>query len=148
MRSVFLAILALSVPILVDEPGTDDARKDAAALKGSWSMVSLTLSGRELPDRQVSEGKMVVEGDGITTTWAGRDSVAIFKLDAAATPRAIDITFQDGPLKDRTVKGIYKFDGDQFVMCRSAQPERERPADFSSSAASGRILAVWRREKP
>jgi uncharacterized protein (TIGR03067 family) len=110
-------------------------------------MVSLTLSGREMPEGQVSEGRMVVRGDSITTTWAGRDTFATFKLDPAVTPRAIDITFKDGPLKDQTVKGIYRFDGDHFVMCRAAQPDRERPADFSSNAGSGRILVVWRREK-
>jgi uncharacterized protein (TIGR03067 family) len=148
MRNLVLAVVALSVPIVADGSGTDDARKDAEALKGSWSMVSLTLSGREMPEGQVREGRMVVEGDAITTTWAGRDTLATFKLDPAMTPRAIDITFKDGPLKDRIVKGIYKFDGNHFVMCRAAQPDRERPADFSSDAGSGRILVVWKREKP
>jgi uncharacterized protein (TIGR03067 family) len=148
MRYVLLAIVALSVPSLADEPGPNDARKDADTLKGSWSMESLTLSGREMPGGQVSEGRMVVEGDGITTTWAGRDTFATFKLDPAMTPRAIDITFKDGPLKDQTVKGIYRFDGDHLVMCRAAQPGRERPADFASNAGSGRILVVWKREKP
>jgi uncharacterized protein (TIGR03067 family) len=148
MRNLVLALVALSVPIVADGSGTDEARKDAQALKGSWSMVSLTLSGREMPEGQVSEGRMVVEGDSITTTWAGRDTLATFKLDPAMMPRAIDITFKDGPLKDRTVKGIYKFDGDRFVICRAAQPDRERPADFSSDAGSRRILVVWKREKP
>jgi uncharacterized protein (TIGR03067 family) len=148
MRNLVLAVVVIGMPLLADEPGTDDARKDAEALKGSWAMVSLTLSGREMPEGQVSEGRMVVRGDGLTTTWAGRDTFATFKLDPATTPRAIDITFKDGPLKDQTVKGIYKFEGDHFVMCRAAQPDRERPADFSSDAGSGRIMVVWKREKP
>jgi uncharacterized protein (TIGR03067 family) len=148
MRNLVMAVVALIVPILADEPGKDVARKDTEALKGAWSMVALTLSGREMPEGQVSESRMVVEGEGMTTTWAGRDTLATFKLDPAMTPRAIDITFKDGPLKDQTVKGIYKFDGDHFVMCRAAQPDRERPADFASNAGSGRILVVWKRGMP
>jgi uncharacterized protein (TIGR03067 family) len=131
-----------------DDPENDQARKDAEALKGTWSMVSLTLSGREMPEGQVSTASMVVQGNGITTTWAGRDSLATFKLDPAMTPRTIDLTFSDGPLKDQTVKGIYKFDGNHFVMCRAARPEGERPGEFTSQAASGRILAVWQRKEP
>jgi uncharacterized protein (TIGR03067 family) len=148
MRNLVFAIVAISIPTLADEPGRDGVRKDAEALQGRWWMVALTLSGREMPDGQVSEARMRVEDDRITTTWAGRDTLAIFTLDPAMTPRAIDLRFNDGPLKDQTVKGIYKFEGDHFVMCRAAQPGRERPAEFSSTAGSGQILVIWKREQP
>lgn len=148
MRNLALVVVAISLLIGADEPEKDQARIDAEVLKGTWSMVSLTLSGREMPEGQVNTASMVVQGDGITTTWASRDTLATFKLDPAMTPRAIDLTFNDGPLKDQTVKGIYKFDGNHFVMCRAARPEGERPGDFTSQAASGRILVVWQRKGP
>jgi uncharacterized protein (TIGR03067 family) len=148
MRNLVPVVVAIGLLVGADEPGKDHAKIDTEALKGTWSMVSLTLSGRELPEGQVSTASMVVQGNAITTTWAGRDSLATFKIDPAVTPRTIDLTFGDGPLKDQTVKGIYKFDGNQLVMCRAARPEGERPGEFTSQAASGRILVVWQKKEP
>jgi uncharacterized protein (TIGR03067 family) len=148
MRNFVLVVVTIGLLVGADEPEKDQARKDAEALKGTWSMVSLTLSGREMPEGQVSTASMVVQGDGITTTWASRDTLATFKLDPTMSPKTIDLTFSDGPLKDQIVKGIYKFDGNRFVMCRAARPEGERPGDFNSEAASGRILVVWKRKEP
>jgi uncharacterized protein (TIGR03067 family) len=146
----YIAAVAVAVGLLAgaDEPKQNDTRSDVELLKGTWSMVALTLGGRELPEGQVSSSTLTVDGSILTITWMGRDTRTNFVVDASTQPKSIDITFRDGPLSNQTVKGIYKFEDGKFLMCRAAKPEAERPDDFTSRAGSGRILSVFRKPNP
>ena len=147
MRKFVLAILALAL-VAADAPRTDADKKDAEALQGTWTMVSLTISGQNGSEEQVKGSKLVVEGDRFTPTVDDQAIPCTFKLDTSVSPKAIDITYKSGNLKDRTVKGSYKFEGDTFVMIRPLRPNDDRPVDFASGAESGLVLVVWKRAKP
>jgi uncharacterized protein (TIGR03067 family) len=147
VRSIVPAIVAVGLLIGADEPGKGGAKKDAEALQGTWKMVSLTIDGEGATER-VSSSKLVVAGDRFTPTVDGQAIPCTFTLDPSAKPKAIDLTYTSGDLKGRTVKGIYKFDGDTFVMCRTLRPDDDRPEHFSSESGSKLVLVIWERSKP
>src|SRR5690242_20020220 len=107
------ALLAL---ILAAPP---DAPYDARALQGTWTMASVTIDGEGGTGETVSGSKLVVDGDKFIPTVNGAEIPCTFTLDPKASPRAIDITYTSGDLKGLTVKGIYRLDGDTFVLCRA-----------------------------
>ena len=147
MRNLVPAILVAGLLVGADEPKKDDPAKDARALQGTWKMISVTIDGEGSTER-VAASKLVVEGDRFTPTVDGQAIPCTFKLDPAAKPKAIDITYHSGDLKGKTVKGIYKLEGDTFVMCRTLRPADERPERFASESGSKLVLVVWERTKP
>ena len=70
-----------------------------------------------------------------------------FKIDATKKPKTIDFTYTSGFLKGKTIKGIYKIDGDDLTICRGLSPETDRPDEFAAPTDSGLLLVVWKRSK-
>src|SRR5262249_41823119 len=57
----------------------------------------------------------------------------------------VDATYTNGPLKGKTVKGIYTVDGDKITFCYAAV-DQKRPNTFSGKE-EGRTLYVLSRVK-
>jgi uncharacterized protein (TIGR03067 family) len=79
-------------------------------------------------------------GDKYTLTpTSGAIYTGTFKLDAAQTPKHIDLV-----LPDRTLKGIYETDG-QTLKIAYALSGDARPTEFASKADSGVVLVVHKK---
>jgi len=70
-----------------------------------------------------------------------------FKVDAARTPRTLDLLFTEGPEKGNTALGIYELDGDTWKLCLSVTA-KTRPKEFATKAGSGYALETLKREVP
>jgi uncharacterized protein (TIGR03067 family) len=119
----------------IDDP--PDGDKD---LNGKWVIVSTVHDGETTPSlRRVRvsfrhDTRVVEIGD-----IAHIDPITV---DASKTPKAIDITPNLG--KGKTIKGIYEVKGDELHIC-SAEPEQDRPQEFSAKAGSGCSLTIYKR---
>ena len=69
-----------------------------------------------------------------------------WKLDPGKSPAHLDFTYEDGPAKGTTLKGVYKFEGDTLTVCFGGFG-KDRPTEFASKAGSGTILIVQKRAK-
>ena len=58
----------------------------------------------------------------------------------------MDIKGTGGPNKDKTIKAIYKIDGDTMTICY-ALDAGDRPTKFESKPDTKQFLAVYKREK-
>jgi uncharacterized protein (TIGR03067 family) len=131
----------------------DASKRDLDKLSGTWLTVSLVNDGKTLVDEKTEPKpgpvtKLVYEG----TTWmirVGEKTVASgrFKIDAAKTPKEIDIMDESGVKNEKTKLGIYAIDGDTYTFCL-APAGKSRPTEFASKASSGHSLGVSKREKP
>jgi uncharacterized protein (TIGR03067 family) len=120
--------------IAADDANDEAIKKDRAALKGEWKVVSYELDGKKpVSDEQLDKVKVtIIEGN---TT-----------IDPTKNPKTIDTTFTEGDLKGETALGIYELKGDTYKYCRAA-PGKERPTEFSSKEGSGHTLVVYKRAK-
>jgi uncharacterized protein (TIGR03067 family) len=138
----FVAIAAL---LLVAADGPDPAKKELAALEGTWTMISLEVEGQKVSEDRVQGSELVIkDGKYIVTTRGKRHETAL-TLDPTQKPKHIDMVFADGENKDKPHRGIYEIDGDTLRVCRSLDPEFSRPKEFATSPGTGLFLVVWKR---
>jgi uncharacterized protein (TIGR03067 family) len=140
-------LLVLVAGLLVAADAKDDAKKELEKLQGDWVMVSGERNGEALPDEQIKALKRTIKDDEFTVMRDG-ETVAKgkFTVDPSKSPKTIDVTITEGDNKDKTMKGIYEIDGDNYKVC-FAPSGKDRPKEFSSKGDEGLTLSVWKKAK-
>jgi uncharacterized protein (TIGR03067 family) len=140
-------MLVLVAGLLVAADAKDDAKKELEKLQGDWVMVSSERNGEALPDEQVKALRRTIKDDEFTVT---RDNETVakgkFTVDPSKSPKTIDVTITEGDNTDKTMKGIYEIDGDNYKVC-FAPFSKDRPKEFSSKGDEGLVLSVWKKAK-
>ena len=148
-----LAVLALSAGAADDKPGDKPGGADAdkAALQGTWQTVASEVNGEKEAEDRSKQYQVVLEGDKMTITRDGQTVMkGSYKLDAAQTPRRLDLKIEENPndadAVGKTLEGIYEVKGEDLKWC-FAMPDRERPKAFKTEADSGQVFATLKKEK-
>lgn len=123
-----------------------DDKKDVTA--GKWTIESVSRDGKDVA---ALKGATREHKDGSYTLTPVKDSTAksstgTYTLDASKSPIAIDMKPKGGTYDGKTLLGIVKVDGDTMTIC-FAEPGKDRPSKFESSAGSGLVLAVHKAAK-
>lgn len=122
---------------------SEDAKND---LEGTWDLVSLERDGKEVKPQ--NDTKMVTTGSKFVIKAGGKIVAAgTATYDASKKPKAVDVTYTEGPDKGKTLKGIYEVVGDTARFCRAGTPEQERPTEFKTKAGTGGLASVYKRAK-
>ncbi len=143
---LFIGLAALSI---FSASAADDsaAKTDMVQLQGSWSMVSGSADGQEVPKGMLADSKRFCKEDETTVTVGGQLIIkAKFSLDPSKEPKTIDYDVTDGPTKGKKHLGIYELNGSTVKFCFGA-PGAERPTDFTSKPGERRTISVWKRDK-
>ena len=140
---VVIALVALSLvfqadgkPVPKNIPPNPPPKDDKALLQGEWTIVSVEAPAQV--KQNAERPYLTVKGD----EWLQPSSAKLqltFKIDAAKTPKQLDLISQNG----QTWQGIFKIDGDTFTLCRSHGPGGERPTAFEGGP--GIMLMVFKR---
>ena len=128
-------------------PAADEKPDDAKRMQGAWAMASSNHEGRSMPEGLVKEFRREVRGNEYAVFRGDKEVVkGTFTLDPSRKPKAIDVKLTSGPDKDRTMLGIYEFDGEVLRLC-FAPPGKERPKDFAAKTGTPFVLSTWKRAK-
>jgi uncharacterized protein (TIGR03067 family) len=140
-----LAFVLLACTLLAVQatPG-DELAKEKESLQGTWAAVSLIEKGRPQPAADLKMFTLTIKGDKYIYTIGARSFSAAYKLDPGKKPKAIDVTFEEGPQKGKTMPGIYSLEGQELKICGGDK----RPTEFVSNAKSDTVLFVFKRQKP
>ena len=155
---VWLLVVLVGAAVPAAEPANDLVNAELKKLEGQWLVVSSERSGKKYPtgnehwvfvgDRARvhlrpgnadKNAPFVVNEGNLLLTYH-------FKLDPSKSPKEIDMTFLDGPNKERVGKGIYEISGDKLKICRSLDPQDERPKDFKTEGKNNYFVMVWERQ--
>lgn len=153
-------LLALTIHTALNGPvsfGEENNKKPFSAIEGVWVVESITSIGVDIPKEKIlheyhfqSPDQLIRKGIKVGTS-TGRDRKETVKLDNSKDPAQMDLsrTFRG---KLRTVRAIYKIEGDRLTICfqrgRNRQPSSKRPKDFESSKKNQSDLLVLKRKKP
>jgi uncharacterized protein (TIGR03067 family) len=140
MRPLFAFLLVVGTALAAD------ADAELKALQGTWTLDAATLDGRD--HTEIFAGmKLTLKGNEFATDFAGNSDQGTFTIDAAKSPKRIDIkTGEKGPFKGKTLPGIYKIDGDTLVICCHADA-KTRPEEFAAHAKTRNMLLTYKRQK-
>ncbi|MFO0843407.1 MAG: TIGR03067 domain-containing protein [Gemmataceae bacterium] len=145
MFPLALTCLSLAAP---DAPAAKIDREALKRFEGSWKLTAQEHGGKKSDKKEIVRVTLDVKG----AKWTTRDGVevkeeaAVEALDAKARPATIDLRITSGSDADKTVRGIWKRDGDTLTIC-VAEPNRERPKEFAGQEGSGHTLLVFTRSK-
>ncbi|QDU23391.1 TIGR03067 domain-containing protein [Urbifossiella limnaea] len=120
-----------------------DELKGAA---GKWTVTKAALGGKDVT-KAFKGVELVLAPDGAyTLSLSGETDKGTVKVDAAKTPKQMDIIGNDGPNAGKTFKTIYKLAGDTMTVCYELG-DGPRPTAFESKAGTKVFLAEYKRAK-
>ncbi len=140
-------MLILPVVLLAAEPA-DDGKKDLEKLQGEWVMAALEIDGKAVPEAKLRDTTLTIKDGKYIVTVKDNKHEVTFTLDPSQKPKAIDMSFPDGTNAPKVAKGIYKIDGDTFVLVRAQMPEQARPTEFGTWPNTGCFMVTWKRKAP
>ena len=124
-------------------PSPAELERAHRLLAGTWDVLEMVDDGETLSHdlirSKLAEGgriRVVDRSFEIVNPATGEARKTAFRIDPSETPRRIDVISRD----DRILRGIYRFEGDQLVICQQSKPEEPRPDTFEARAGSGRML--------
>ena len=124
-------------------PGEGQLRRAHELLAGSWDILSITDDGELLgPDlvraKFAQNGRIQVgtRAVAIVAPKSGERRLSAIRIDPAKAPSEIDVTTQF----DEVLKGIYRFNGDQLILCLAKGDGDDRPTVFEAPAGSNDFL--------
>lgn len=139
-------IVMLSLGLVQDgdrKPTESELRSAHQMLAGDWKIVSATdngdLIGPELFRRKIAQNGTIRVANRVIThvnPETGETRTTGYMINPAMFPRRIDLITPE----ERILKGIYKFDDKDLLICYSTREGSTRPADFESQPGSFRIL--------
>ncbi len=143
--ALFACCLFTSSATLGGKPD-DAAAKDLKAMVGNWKLTKAELGGKDtlalfkdLKFEIPASGKYKLE-------LGGQKDEGTFTVDPSKKPSEMDIKVVDGPNKGKTIKAIYKLDGDTVSICYGLGGG-DRPTKFETKEGTMQFLAVYKREK-
>jgi uncharacterized protein (TIGR03067 family) len=142
------ALWTLTAALALAASGAED-KKDEDALQGNWKVTSVENNGKKAEAKVIANMRLVVAGDKMTAL-DGKDVMDeyTFRLDPTTRPRAIDLKVQTGDEKGKTVRGIYRVEGDALTVCVAEPDKKDRPKEFLAPEGSSFMLLVFQRAKP
>ena len=116
-------------------------KNDLTRLQGTWYVTALEVDGAEQP---FGDATISVDGTSFTTAGMGDGYTGIVTLSPDKKPKAIDLAFTSGPPAGSTNRGIYKLDGDEWILCLATRGDA-RPRRFATKEDTGHVLERLRR---
>ena len=124
----------------------DAAAAGMKALAGKWKVEKAEMSGIDAIDIYKGLTIEITETAKYTVVLGELRDSGKLTIDPSRKPAEMDITGTNGPNKDKTIKSIYKLDGDTLTICYTIA-DGDRPTKFETKAGSKLFLVVYKREK-
>jgi uncharacterized protein (TIGR03067 family) len=137
-----IAAVLVAAPVFAEDAKVKETAFDAAKLLGDWKITAGWKAGEKSePDRL--KPKIKITKDIITVGEGDMKFVIAYKIDAKASPTAIDMEIKEGPAgADLKAVGIVALDGDGFKLCyvQKEADDTKRPTKFESTKDNNAFL--------
>lgn len=144
MRLISVCVLALSLgsAVVADDKANE---ADLKAMVGKWKVEKATLGGMDLTDMVKTLTLELQPGGKWKMMYGEEKADGTVTVDASKTPKELDVKTESGTEKGKTMKGIYKIDGDTMTVAYHVGGD-ERPKGFNAKSDT-LLLIVYKRIK-
>jgi len=113
-------------------------------IRGKWKIAEAALGGKDLPADTFE--KMILELDENSYQLIEGKVIdsGVIESIPNTSPKALEITGFFGPNKGKTYQCIYRFDGDDMIMCYNLSGDGV-PMEFESKENSLLYLVRYKR---
>jgi RNA polymerase sigma factor (sigma-70 family) len=126
----------------------DDAAEVKAELKkfqGTWVDIFAEKAGTK--QEQVGDHQLKFDGESFSVADHGEvQEKGTIKLDPTRKPKEIDLRIRDKNDEEKTVLGIYTWDGENLKLCWGEPGGQKRPTDFTTTPEGGFLVIVKRQD--
>jgi uncharacterized protein (TIGR03067 family) len=145
-------MLRLLLPILLSavssgdgesKPTDAELQRAHEMLRGSWQILSINDKGENLGPRLVEtrfarDGVLSIADRQMTIVnpVSGEQRTATYRIDPSKSPRRIDLITRN----DRMLRGIYRFEDDNLILCLQPGESKSIPEEFSVPDGSDLVL--------
>lgn len=139
------ALSLLAVVISCCASADEPTPKALDAIQGTWTVLSFTSNGDEVPPSTIVAWQRIVKGTHVV--WKDGDKVFLetdIAIDSSPTPMTLDSTIATGDAKGQTMLAIYELKDDFLRVC-FAPPASVRPTIFSAAKDSGLLMFTAKR---
>jgi uncharacterized protein (TIGR03067 family) len=144
--ALFAYCLFVSSSTFAGKPD-DAAEADLKAMVGKWKVEKAELGGKDAT-AVVKDVKLeLAEGGKYKLDLLGQKDEGTFSVDPSKKPAEMDIKGMEGPNKGKTIKTIYKLEGDTLTVCYELGGGTTRPTKFETKPDTKLFLATYKREK-
>lgn len=149
MQRIICVLVVMTTPLLLAAEADDDVRKELKTLEGKWKTVAGEAAGTPFPKDGIPPFTIVIGADGKST---GQTLQSDFRFTITVNPKkypkTIDNFHESGDQKGKKQFGIYKVEGDKFIVCMTPPDsmEADRPKDFTTKD-SACVVFVFERVK-
>ena len=141
---VVVAIIACGIVAGVSVLAADEGN---ALLDGIWLPVAMEFAGQPFPEEARQGIVLEIAGESYTVTVGKEVDKGTVKVDAEATPAAIDIVGVVGPNKGKTILGIVEVAKDTLRVCYDFSG-KDRPTEFKTAEGTQHFLVTYERKQP
>ena len=143
----FLGVLLVLISPLVLSAGDDEVRKELKALEGKWKAVGFEAGGKAFPKEAVFDFTFIVGAGGKSIgKMAKAEYESRMSVDPKKSPRTIDNAHDTGVHKGKSQYGIYKLEGEKWIVCMTATgaKESDRPKSFDTTGTAYVVVTFER----
>jgi RNA polymerase sigma factor (sigma-70 family) len=124
-------------------------KPDRELIQGVWKVVKGDAGGKHQARDISTQQCWTIGGEKISIDYGdGEKGEISYKLDPAARPRAVDLTFNGPPWRGATFLGIYELQAERLKITYT-RADGQRPAAFDTGREErGTVWLVLERQRP
>jgi uncharacterized protein (TIGR03067 family) len=148
MRISVATTIGLLLSFAANSYGDDDNGRadELKALVGTWTIDKAELGGVNVLERLKPLDFEIKQGGKYTAKHGDEIDNGSFTIDTSKAPKQMNIKPNGGPNKGKSVKSIYKLEGDTITVCYELAGI-ERPVSFGTKPNTTLYQAVYTRKK-
>ena len=140
MTTAFSFLVCLALTACQTHPANKDS-----ALAGNWLLLQINRGGKDI-DLDHLEGAVreILERSYRIKPLKGTTITGKYTSDPESEPKTIDMLVDNGRFAGKTLKGIYRMEGDKLTIS-FGRPDKDRPEAFVSKPGTEYTVAIHKR---
>ncbi|NNE57064.1 MAG: TIGR03067 domain-containing protein [Hellea sp.] len=136
--------LTTAAALVLTACGSKSSDIEASTVDGLWKPTMAQMGGANLPKEMLETMTLDIDGTNYNVVVLGQPETGELVYYSDTDPKRMDIIGVEGPNAGKTMKAIYKLDGNKLVIAYIVVGD-QYPSEFTSPAGSQQFLVEYKK---